>query len=47
VVFIALGAMTLSCEDANYNEVEQTVLEDQTSDSHDDDEDHEVKPGGN
>jgi len=46
VVFIALGAMTLSCEDANYDEVEQTVLDDQTSDAIDGEEQEKNKPGG-
>jgi len=47
IVFAALGAVTLSCTDANYEEVEQTVLEDQTNDPHDDDEEVVNKPGSN
>lgn len=32
LVIVALGAMTLSCQDENFNEVEETVLEEATSD---------------
>lgn len=45
LAFVALGAVTLSCEDASYNEVEQTILEDQTSDPHEDDEEVGSVPG--
>ena len=45
VVFIALGAITLSCEDSSYNEVEETVLEDQTSDPNEGDERVKDRPG--
>ena len=44
---IALGAVVLSCEDSSYDEVEQTVLEDQTTDPTDADEQIETKPGSN
>jgi len=47
VVFAALGAVTLSCADATYDEVEQSVLVDQTNDPIDDHEDAKDKPSGN
>ncbi|MCP4459432.1 MAG: hypothetical protein GY816_15635 [Cytophagales bacterium] len=46
IVFAILGVATQSCADAGYDEVEQ-ALENQTSDSIDDKEDEEAKPGEN
>lgn len=45
MVILALGAMTLACEDQNFNEVEETVLDNPIFDPHDDDEEIVKKPG--
>ena len=47
LVVIALGAIVQSCQDASFNELEQTVLEHESSISTDNDREIIKTPGSN